>query len=332
MRSLLLCVLAALPAGAPGRLTAQAAGTAVARTDVHVRSFHSRGSSVQVTLAAGDTVTLLAPRPVAGYYDVRTRAGVSGWTYGRYLRILARGSAPGGGAPAVAAAVDSTWPKPAPDTRPFDRGPLGTCGPDGKGGDTPTNHRKNRIDEPTLYHPVSFAAVAALPYPRNHEPSRRQWSAADLTVIAPYEGVALTVTGFIARQRGVIVEDAQNSRTGETTNCNALDDAGVDWHLTLVPHPGDPKSAGIVMETTPRVRAQGHPWTPDPLTAAATAGDSVRISGWLMYDPEHFAETTNYDPARPIAGPKFRATLWEIHPITKLEVFDPATHAWRTLP
>jgi hypothetical protein len=37
----------------------------------------------------------------------------------------------------------------------------------------------------------------------------------------------------------------------------------------------------------------------------------VRISGWLLLDPEHRAHLG-----------KYRSTLWEIHPITRIEVFD----------
>lgn len=36
----------------------------------------------------------------------------------------------------------------------------------------------------------------------------------------------------------------------------------------------------------------------------------VRITGWTMLDPEHRNHLN-----------KYRMTLWEIHPITKIEVF-----------
>jgi hypothetical protein len=236
-------------------------------------------------------------------------------------------------APARAqAGVDTSWARPLPDTRPFDRGPLGICAANGDGGDTLTNHRKNRVDEPTLYHAVTLQALLALPYPANHLERRDEWSPADLAVIAPYEGTPVTVTAFVARRKGIIVEDSVNSPGGETTNCHARDDPGIDWHITLVRRPNDPKARGMVVESTPRVRANGHPWTPQSLRRAAVAGDSVRISGWLMYDPEHFTQTANYDRHRPAPGPKVRATLWEIHPITRIEVFDPAGGGWRTLP
>jgi len=37
----------------------------------------------------------------------------------------------------------------------------------------------------------------------------------------------------------------------------------------------------------------------------------VRISGWLMFDPDHPSHLS-----------VFRTTLWEIHPITKIEVWQ----------
>jgi hypothetical protein len=185
---------------------------------------------------------------------------------------------------------------------------------------------------PTEYHAVSLDAILGLPYPKNHKTQRSSWPAADLDVIKPFEGEAVTVTAFIAQQRGLIVQDSVNSKSGESTNCHAKDDGGVDWHITLVKHPKDAKSTGVVVEVTPRIRAAGHPWTPALLSSAITNGDSVRVSGWTLYDPEHFAQTANYDPANPSGGVKVRATLWEIHPVTALEVFDSQTGQWKALP
>jgi hypothetical protein len=70
--------------------------------------------------------------------------------------------------------------------------------------------------------------------------------------------------------------------------------------------------------TTPRVR-QSHPkWTPIRLPPWVNTDAPVRITGWLMFDPEH----TNH------LG-KYRMTLWEIHPITMIEVFQ--NGAWVAL-
>jgi hypothetical protein len=313
---------------------------AVATASVNVRSGQSKSSRIVDRLNAGDTVTLVSPTLRRRYYHIAESNGTRGWVYSHYLAVVVTPAAGPAVAPSpapppptgVTSAVDPTWDKGTARVTVFHRTGAPDCAAAGDPGDTLTDRLKNRIDEPVSYHPVDFDAILALPYPKNHKPHRTGWPSADLAVIAPYEGIPVTVTGFIATQNGIIVQNAQHSRNGEATNCHATDDSGVDWHITLVKHPADPKSAGIVVETTPRVRANGHPWTPDMLALHVTAGDSVRFSGWLMYDPEHFAQTTNYDPARPSGGLKVRATLWEVHPVTQIEVLDAATRQWRALP
>lgn len=52
------------------------------------------------------------------------------------------------------------------------------------------------------------------------------------------------------------------------------------------------------------------PWRTG-LSRRAAANNPVRISGWLMFDPSH----------RNHLG-RFRKTLWEIHPITRIEVWQ----------
>lgn len=325
---------AALLASSISALLAQtSAGQAVATGGVNVRSGQSKSSKILDHLEEGDTVSLLSSSPTKGYYHVEEANGTKGWVYVRYLNVVTSSPViPSGGLTgSVSSSVSSSWAKPAPKSAIFKRTGFGDCGPSGEGGDSPTNLRKNRTDEPASYNPVTFDAILAVPYPKNEKGQRSDWSAADLAVITPFEGVAISITGFIAKQRGIIVEDAQNSPTGESTNCHATDDAGVDWHMTIVKGKDDPKSAGIVVETTPRVRANGHPWTPDMLATAIANRDSVRVSGWLMYDPEHFTQMTNYDPAKPFANvAKVRASLWEIHPITKIEVFSAG--GWHSIP
>jgi len=49
----------------------------------------------------------------------------------------------------------------------------------------------------------------------------------------------------------------------------------------------------------------------------------ARFGGWLMFDPEHRDQLPG--PGKPHPT---HATLWEIHPITKIEVFRGG--AWKT--
>ena len=85
---------------------------------------------------------------------------------------------------------------------------------------------------------------------------------------------------------------------------------------------GEGEDVAIIVETTPRVRkshpnwttARLKPWTghtgnqPNP----TYNHQRVRISGWLMLDPEH----------HDMINSGLRSTLWEIHPITKIEVWN----------
>ncbi len=69
-----------------------------------------------------------------------------------------------------------------------------------------------------------------------------------------------------------------------------------------------------MVETTPRMRASHPKWTPKALAPWVNEDAQVRISGWVLIDPEHRNHLN-----------KYRSTLWEIHPITKIEVFKDGT-------
>jgi len=153
---------------------------------------------------------------------------------------------------------------------------------------------------PTDYHPVSFQAIAGLDYPVAKK-SRLSWNQGQLSQIAPFEGAAVTLTAFL---------DSVKVEGPESCNCHMKHRPDVDWHMWVTAHQGEFKKDAIVVETTPRIR-KGHPnWTTTALKPLVQSENEVRISGWLMFDPEH----------REQLG-RFRNTLWEIHPITKIEVF-----------
>ncbi len=43
----------------------------------------------------------------------------------------------------------------------------------------------------------------------------------------------------------------------------------------------------------------------------------VRVTGWMFFDSDHNTEAENTNPG----GPKnWRATSWEVHPVTGFEV------------
>lgn len=191
------------------------------------------------------------------------------------------------------------WEKPQPNQSQFS-GPDGTCGATGDGGDVITNARKNRTDAPLVYHDVTFPTIAGLPFPKGAKPSRLNWTPAQLAEIQPYEGVAVHVTGYLA---------ALKKEGPESTNCHFKQATEVDWHLALVEQSGQGEETAVVVEVTPRVR-QLHPhWTAAALAASVDQDIQIRVSGWTMLDPEHQSMIGTH-----------RVTIWEIHPITELEL------------
>jgi hypothetical protein len=173
------------------------------------------------------------------------------------------------------------------------------------------NTLKNRDEAPATYKDMSFHAfldwtdaVGAEGDPNN------DISAATLAKVQPLvdQGV---------RIRGYLVGAKKGSR--ESANCGGS--AGYDFHLWLSDQPGENqdkisneelrgyKATAIVIEPTPRWKAKHATWNSlakfKHLIAQKT---KVRISGWVMFDPEH-----------PDQIEETRATLWEIHPVTKIE-------------
>jgi hypothetical protein len=274
-------------------------------------------------LLPDEHVELLEPSPTAGYYHVRSEEGEEGWIYSRNVEVITEtppppppSSQPSSSplsAPATDALVGSVtsniptdWDKPPPNSTTFD-GPDGHCGPTGDGGDTVTNARKNRTDVSSAYHPTTWKALRRMPYPVA-EKSLADWTPEQLSQIEPYQGIAVTVVGYLAALK------PQNHGSGESTNCHFTNSEEVDWHMALVEKSGDAESTSVVVETTPRVRKLHPSWTPHALAAWLNSDAPVRISGWTLLDPEHRAHLG-----------KYRSTLWEIHPITKIEVFQDGT-------
>jgi hypothetical protein len=226
------------------------------------------------------------PNLLAGVVIVLVLVGAVLYLRSRHNRTLPLADAPG--LPVLSV-------KPTPKEITF-RG----CPPDGDGGDPQLNLLKNRVDEGD-YVPAEFAAVEKLQWPRSVERlPRHRWSSDDAASVARYEGIPLSIEGYLAGAR---------EQGPESTNCHGADPAMLDFHLWLVGSPDEDRSASIVVEATPRVRASHAEWGLEVIEDLVQDKDKVRISGWLMLDPEH-----------PDQVGRTRGTLWEIHPIMRIEV------------
>jgi len=108
---------------------------------------------------------------------------------------------------------------------------------------------------------------------------------------------------------------------GETCNCGKTDAVHTDTHIELVLHATDTATTqSMVVEVTPRLRAimgaSGTDWSTKTLRKQLRH-KWVKIRGWMMFDSQHSnaAENTNPGGAR-----NWRATAWEIHPVTDIQI------------
>jgi hypothetical protein len=124
--------------------------------------------------------------------------------------------------------------------------------------------------------------------------------------------------------KGAIVEgyvaDVKSGES-ESVNCHTTHVAYMDTHIELtLKASGSGKSSYVIVEVTPQVRqkmgGRGTDWSTAKLRSELR-GKWVRVTGWLLFDVEHAANAKNTNPD---GSDIWRATAWEVHPITAIEV------------
>jgi hypothetical protein len=98
----------------------------------------------------------------------------------------------------------------------------------------------------------------------------------------------------------------------EATNC--YNPCRRDIHILIANHNGAAKTEEVVLEVTPNLRELD--WSAQTLQAQLV-GHWCEFEGWLYFDAGHAEESENIHPQRP---GNWRATAWEIHPVTKITV------------
>lgn len=163
------------------------------------------------------------------------------------------------------------------------------------------NLLKNRVDVPAAYREVPLARLISLPWPRGAEQQPpAEWTRVERDSVGRWNGIPVVAEGYIAGAR----------RGGaESANCHGTAPEFRDWRIWLVAERGEGRAVSLLAEPTPRVRLSHPGWTLGALGRARSEGARVRVSGWLFFDPEH-----------PDQLGKTRGTLWEIHPVTRIEV------------
>ena len=278
--------------------------------NVYLRPEPSTSNTPIKKLLPPDELELIQADPVDGYYRVRTvEDEEEGWVWGRNIRIISAGAPAGptdflAASPAPEPAISESWAKPPLTVGSFTSSGK-TCGPTGSADGNETNRRKNRVDVPSSYRSVTFDAFMDLP--DVHIPKdRARWDdhPAERDQVAAFEGIPIRMIGYL------VAIKPQTTGSGETTNCKWKAYKEVDWHMALVEEAGQGERLAAVVETTPRIRRNHPKWTEANLAPWLDTDEPVRISGWLLFDPEH---RNHMD--------KYRKSMWEIHPITKIEVW-----------
>jgi hypothetical protein len=121
-----------------------------------------------------------------------------------------------------------------------------------------------------------------------------------------------------ARVQGFVIDVWYAGAEG--TNC--FNPCRRDVHIHIAKRKDAPKNEQVVVEVTPRFRdwaaAQGIDWTAQALRGQLM-GHWVEFEGWLFFDARHAEEAENTAPGNP---ENWRATAWEVHPVTKIRVIN----------
>ena len=260
----------------------------------NLRKAANTSSAVIEVLSSGTQVTLISSKRRSVYYHVQAADGAMGWVLAKNVSMSSSNRNPAV-QPTSGSLLDQLHAaRVAAVPQPLVIGGQEVCAAAGNSSDPKMiklNSQKNRTDIPkaTAYIPVDWDVLKGLP---SNSPDDLQ-------------GAPVMVIGYLSHR--VNVED---KAPGESTNCNLLNDDEVDWHIYLTSAPNQAISQAIIVETTPRTRPL-HTWDKSVLDGLVNANKQVRISGWLMYDFQHV----------PDIGTE-RATVWEVHPITRIEVVD----------
>lgn len=169
--------------------------------------------------------------------------------------------------------------------------------------------QKNRVAIPSHYEPLTFAEFLALP------PLPAEYRAPEWDLVERHTQRPVSLEGYIAEV--IAWPDGWNYGRHWWEG---------DLHVHLrearpgTCFPEGPRGNQIVTEVTPAFQGEATGWTQQNLLALCERGAKVRISGWLLHDYKH---------ARHVGG--WRATAWEIHPVTRVEVWDPVGRRWEDL-
>src|SRR6185437_5137424 len=191
---------------------------------------------------------------------------------------------------AAASALPSNTPTPAE---------LHGCTPEAAGGDPALNALKDRITQvrdpasASIQQVFDFSApsiLTDLPRAKSPEPDRG--------LAAAHDQSGVVVTGYLV---------AATFRPNETWNCRNA--RWRDIRLILADSPQPASTDTLFAVVTPAWQDANAAWDQPTLRKLAAARSKIRITGWMLYANDDAVDLT-----------RGRRTLWEIHPVTRIEI------------
>jgi len=171
--------------------------------------------------------------------------------------------------------------------------------------------QKNRVELPSHYEPLTFAAFLTLPA------LPADYGAADWEIVRDYTQRAVSVEGYIA--------ELIPAGDGATYGRLPFLEGDLHLHLRETRQPGcfplGTRGEQLVTEVTPHFQPPKTGWSYNVLLDLCHRQVRVRLSGWLLHDYGHVRNVGDW-----------RASAWEIHPVTNIEVWDSERQAWQSLP
>lgn len=291
------------------RAAGQETAPLIVQSNANLRTGPSSARPIIRVLQAGETLDLLSAHSKNDYLRVVSGTD-TGWVYSPLVELAAVGRL--GGARPPSTGVPTRVP-----TR------------------VPTGVPTSITTAPSAYHSCALEGnpspngpnVAAL---RLLNEQKNRWHApADADIDPTFTLAALLQPGnddnrFNDSKAGEIEGWVVNVKVGgvETVNCRATDPLYRDTHIEVADHMGAPETERVIVEVTPRWRAamqaQGVDWSTQGLQSLI--GKRVRFRGWQLFDEEHRSQARNTAPANPS---DWRATVWELHPVTAFVVTSP---------
>jgi hypothetical protein len=170
--------------------------------------------------------------------------------------------------------------------------------------------QKNREEVPSHYESLTFAEFLALPALTDH------YTEQDWTFVRLASQRAVSLEGYIAEVRQIFDGPMYGEWPWE---------GDLHVHLRDRPQsqcfPSGPRHDQIVTEVTPHFQPPQTGWSETVLRDLCDRQVRVRISGLLLHDYQHTDGVT-----------RWRATPWEIHPVTRIEVWESVRQTWQVVP